>query len=223
MQTLYLRRKAATVGLFVLSTILLLASCNQSKDATPAKFGKALSASKIRAALEKSTGKKIIINIYPVKLSDSANKNDFDQVFILQDAVVNGKNLGDSIDEAIFTQQATWYFNDLKRRGFTKGSVSAGYFIQVDSGFARTIKSLFAECSIGETTVKADYCTTAEDTDAPVVDSPNPQKPPAPNSCDNPLFNWRDSTGKCPPCLLAESLLLQGVIEKIQVQVFSNK
>src|SRR4030095_11459268 len=80
------------------------------------KTCKLIKAAEIKAAIVKSKSKKVILNVYPVKLSSNPAKKDFDFKIAYQDAIDYGKGINNKIDDKLFEMQSGWYVNFLKTK-----------------------------------------------------------------------------------------------------------
>jgi len=229
MQTLHIQRKASIAGLIVLAGFMLM-GCDSDdgkkplvnlKDSTIV-FGKMIMASDLKAALGKSSATQILINFYPIKHSSDSTLKDFDLVVTLQDTGVAAKNLGASVDSALFQKEAGYFASFMKWMGATKADLPHGYFIQAPSPFINHSASIHVRYTIKAKTCTAEYCT---DTDGDGIDD-NLDTP-----CDNawvtevPVVASIGDTaiGKCPVCSAeSQKLRLGGWVEKAIIEAFSH-
>ena len=228
MQTLHFKRTAAVAGFIALAGWILLTSsgfpnAGVLEKKSDIKFGKAISASQLLAAIKKSTHKKIVINIYPVKLSDNVYKNDFKIMIVLQDAVAHGKNLGDSLDEVAFKKEATSYIKYLKGKGILKSGIPYGYYIEATPLFLKNISSLFIEISMNGKNQNADFCKIADQLSRKKGSDDEAGVGSDPSSCMNEVTYRLDSSGKCPPCLLLFDMAYQLEMKQIIKNTYKHR
>jgi hypothetical protein len=210
-------------GLAILSGVFFIVSCTSTgknqvssdnnaenlTDKSNNNIKKTVKAADIQNALVKSKSKKIVLNIYPVKLSNSPKKNDFDLLILFQDAGEVNKNLGKDVSSKIFETQSASYVSFLKDKKLPRSKIPFGYYIEINSALMKDARDVKICIDPDQALMK--YCLQPEDK------KPEPAKEE--DCCITAIRQYGDSIGKCPPCLIIyKSLLLQkpmeGVIEK---------
>jgi hypothetical protein len=181
------------------------------------KVWKIVKASDIKKAVSKSEAKKIILNVYPVKLSKDPGKNDFDLMIFFQDAT-GLINLGSKINNKTFVSQSTWYVSYLKSKNIPLNKIPYGYHIKIDSAFFHDFAD-FDICVIPEK-AQIEYCLLPGTKNAAPLSKPDSTGKCPPDCCN--LFDPLkiDSTGKCPPDCLPYSLLLEKTMKGVIVEVY---
>jgi hypothetical protein len=224
MRTSNLLQKTAVITFATLAEWLLLTKCTSAtanKDniiEDGYKTCKLIKAAEIKAAIVKSKSKKVILNVYPVKLSSNPAKKDFDFKIAYQDAIDYGKGINNKIDDKLFEMQSGWYVNFLKTKSVPRNKIPFGYFIHLDSSFLKNNVGisvclvpgkenmnyfLLSEKSSGGTTKKDSTCK-------------------CPPDCCKYYILASDSTGKCPPeC--GGFLIYHTTIESIIEKKYGNK
>ena len=171
----------------------------------------------ITAALAKSKDKKIILNIYPVKLSADMNKTDFDLKVAFQDAGQANKNLGTKVNSSNFKTQSKWYVSYLKSKEVLGDNIPYGYFIEIDPLLVKKTSGINI-CIIPEKSA-LEYCLLPANvipTDKQTVKNDSNDKCP-PICClkMQAQIIKADSIGKCPPDCRKLNLLYEGTMKKL--------
>jgi hypothetical protein len=171
---------------------------------------KTVKAADIKNALGKSTGEKIILNIYPVKRSNSPKKNDFDAMILFQDASDLDKNLGKDVSSKIFETQSASYVSFLKERKIPKTKIPFGYYIEINPAFMKNAGDLLICIDPEQALMK--YCVQPEEKKS------DPARTKDENCCSFSFRQPGDTIGKCPPCFIEKLWFqkpMQSVIERV--------
>lgn len=224
--TNYSKKTAVTIFASLFAWIIIFTHCTSvtaNKDnfiKEDDKTCKLIKASEINAALAKSKSKKIILNIYPVKLSNNLQKRDFDLKISFHDAAEPTKSINEKSNEKLFKTQSDWYVGYLKNRNVPKNKVPVGYFMQIDSSFLKTSVGLSFCHTAGQDNVNYFLLTDKPDKDDASAKKDSTCK--CPPDCCKYYVLATDSTGKCPPeC--GEYLLYRPFIESIIQKKYGNK
>jgi hypothetical protein len=181
------------------------------------KIFKIVKTKEISAALAKSKDKKIILNIYPVKLSADMNKTDFDLKVAFQDAGQTNKNLGTKVNSSNFKTQSKWYVSFLKSKEVLGDNIPYGYFIEIDPSLIKKTSGINI-CIIPEKSA-LEYCllpTNVTPTDKQTIKNDSNDK--CPPICCLQLqaqIIRSDSIGKCPPDCKKLNLLYENTMKKV--------
>lgn len=182
------------------------------------KICKIVKAEDIKKALVKSKSKKIILNIYPVKLSNNSKKKDFDLMIFFQDDGELERNLGNKINSKTFETQSAWYVGFLKGKNIPVNNIPFGYYIEITSAFIQDAGGL-SICVLPEK-AQMEHCLLPGGKKFP---GPPQAKggdstgkcPPDCCSTLNLVMSMSDSTGKCPPMCRIYSLLLEKTMKAV--------
>lgn len=154
---------------------------------------KTLNSQAIRNAILKSKSKKIVLNIYPVKLSDDSNEKKFDLNFIFQDGWAKNKKIGPKPNYKLFQAQSNWYIRFLKNKNVAPGKIPHGYFLTIDTAFLNNAAGISFCINPGKDQNMNYYVVSSQQIQLP--DSIGKCPPDCPK---NTVLRY-DSTGKCPP------------------------
>ena len=224
MQTPYLIKRTITcfafvlVSGFLLSILLSQQACKQGPEKDN-KVYKNVTAKEISDALAKSKTNKVILNIYPVKLSDDPQKNDFDIALVYQDASDPGINLGSIVDIKTFENKSANFVNYLKTKKTPQDKVAWGYYIELDSTSVQESKGLSISVLAEKNQVawcNIRYTKTTVPTDTAIGKCP-PQ-------CCTSYTTFSDSTiGRCPPMCPAGELYMGKIMKMVIIKVYRDK
>jgi len=219
--------KTAVAGFTLLLGCFLFTKCNTSsatsdmpgKENTVSvlntidKVCKMIKAQEIKGAIAKSKNKKIILNIYPVKLSNNPAKKDFDLKIFFQDAAGNYKNIGAKINYKLFETQSGWYVSFLKDKNVLQNKIPFGYFLEADSAFIQS-KIGVSFCLVpGEENMEYFLLAAKPDSKDGQKIAAKDSTCKCPPDCCKYLLIKSDSTGKCPPDCLGIPLLLEPIVK----------
>ena len=189
------------------------------------KIYRVINAKEIKDALVNSKNKKIILNIYPVKLSKDITKQDFDLVIYFQEPSPAKKSIGNPINLKSFKTQASWYIYYLKSKNIAKENIPYGYYLEITPALLENLVGL--KIGVLAEQFQLSYCALKEDPNnktAPVKKPLNNHQNTLPDCCSQPqIFDLLpdSSGGKCPPCLnLTSKLLLEGEMQAIIDDVY---
>lgn len=184
-----------------------------------------INAKEIKDALASSKSKKIILNIYPVKLSKDVTRQDFDLAIYFQEAGLAKKTLGNPINLKSFTTQASWYIYYLKSKNIAKEGIPYGYYLEITPALLENTVGL--KIGVLAEQFQLSYCALKGDPTkkTALVNKPlNNHQNTLPDCCSQPqIFDLLpdSSGGKCPPCLnLTSKLLLEGEMEAIVNDIY---
>lgn len=130
-----------------LSALIFIAGCNSAKnpvsgniDKTSKQICAQVDISAVKNAIALSSQKQVIMNIYPVKHSADMKKNDFGLAIFFQDALKNGSNLGNQVNEELFKKEYANYMGFLKGKNISPDEVTLGYQVGLDSSVAKQMQ-----------------------------------------------------------------------------------
>ncbi|MDP4261152.1 MAG: hypothetical protein Q8941_01360 [Bacteroidota bacterium] len=183
---------------------------------------KIIKAAEIKEALLKSKGKKILLNIYPVKHSNNMGKNDLDLLIFYQDE--NGlKNLSGKINSKAFEIQSGWYVGFLKSKNVPGNKIPPGYHIKIDSAFIHNAGGI--SISVLPMQAQMEYCILPGEKPVFALSLGDPDSTgKCPPDCCSLLDMARgmDSTGKCPPDCPPYALLLDNTMKTIITRQYKD-
>jgi len=226
MGTIKIFQKSAIASFALLFASAVLMKCTDAlgENITAVKKGeyhnydayracKMIKSSEIRSAISKSKTKKVILNIYPVKLSNSPRQEDFDLKMVFLDAV-DHKSIN-KVDEKLLKSQSDWYVSFLKSNGVPRNKVPFGYYIPIDSGFLKHSVGVSICVALGQ--VRAQYYLLTDKPGTTKISAMGDSTCKCPPDCCQYYLLLSDSTGKCPPeCggFLLYQTTIQSIIEK---------
>jgi len=222
MRTVNLIKKAVVIC-FVILTGSFFSNCNnnnnvvadkgEEKTKMPAKVEericKLVKSDEIKNALAKS--KKAILNIYPVKLSDDPNLQDFDLRFIFQDGSGKNKVMDSTVNVKLLETQTDWYIGYLKNKNIPMNKIPLGYFVEMDPRSLSNSAGLSFCGKPGDETLEYYLLSEKEASAAPDTTCKCP-----PVCCKFKIMSI-DTTGKCPPDC-PEPPLMYGSIVKLSIE-----
>jgi hypothetical protein len=138
-----------------------------------------------RKVLERSKGKKILINIYPVKQGNVFSNKDMILKIFFQDVKGPMTDLSDKVNKKNFTKQSANYLSFLKQNNISGKNVPHSYYAIIDADRLVQADEIAFYLSIKNSHLA--YYLLSE---------------------KKARENERDSTGKCPPCNLSQRTLL---------------
>jgi hypothetical protein len=188
------------------------------------KIWRIIKAADLKKALEKSKSKNIMLNIYPVKFSNSPKKKDFDLMIYFQDGIQLIKDIGSKAGSKVFEAQSASYISFLKSKEIPMNKIPFGYYIKIDMAFIQgggdldicvlPEKSQMLYCQLPKGN-KSDASLTQ-----PTEDDSTGKCPP--ECCIDFLRVPGDSTGKCPPECPVYSLLFEKDMKKIIADAYKK-
>jgi hypothetical protein len=120
LESSFVKRDAATV------------KKQQSVQPKNSKVCKTVLISEIEQALAKSTSKKIIMSIYPLKASQDPKKKDYSFSIKFADTAAQIMYAGKQMSNKQFNQQSYNYIKSLKESNIPKHLVPIGYYIEMN-------------------------------------------------------------------------------------------
>lgn len=176
---------------------------------------KTINSQEIRNVILKSKSQKIILNIYPVKLSNVGDENQFDLNFIYQDVSEKNKKIGPRPDYKLFQTQSNWYIRFLKDKNVSRNNIPHGYFLTIDTAFLSNTTGISFCINPGKDQTMNYYVVSLQEIKQP--DSTGK----CPPDCYRNVITRYDSTGKCPPD--CPSLLYSTTVKSLIEKNFRNK
>lgn len=182
----------------------------------------------INKAISKSTGKKILLNIYPVKLSSDMSKNDITLKVFFQDAGAPYESLGPVYKSGELKKQLAWYIQYLKKKKMIAKDIPSGYFKVIDKEFTDGTSAFLFYLTVENGIIS--YCSSS-DPSAASAEGPDAKdddkKEPDCKCEDNKLEctverAFLDSTGKCPPECPSAYMLYTGQVESAKKITFAD-
>lgn len=194
----------------------ILASFNLREEL---RVFKIVTKKEITTALNQSSGKKVLLNIYPVKLSADMAKEDFALRIAFQDAGASHQKMGGDFNSKLFKIQSAWYVQYLKQHALAADQIPYGYFIELDQAMINQTNGI--NIAVLPEQSKMEYCLLPPSFEpaAPLSNpaDPNPANSCPPNCCSAFRANLIqiDSIGKCPPDCKKFKLLLEPTMKKV--------
>ena len=225
--------KAAIASFMILSGWLLFANCTNVSgsnvfkekgsgyDANKYKACTLIKSKDIKAAINKSKAKKVILNIYAVKLSNNSTKKDFDLRVVYQDAADRSKSINSKTDKKLLEVQSGWYAGFLKENNVPAGKIPFGYYIEIDTTFLKNSMGLNICLVPGQDVVYYQLLSskTGESGENSAEEDSTCKCPP---DCCQYNILASDSTGKCPPDC-TEYLLYKTIVKSAIDKKYRNQ
>jgi len=222
MRTSNLIKKAAVIS-FLLLPGLFFSNCKNNNNAVTEKTEKPTASAKIeericklvtsediKNALAKSN--KIILNIYPVKLSDDPNQKDFDLRFIFQDGSEKKKVMDSTVNVKLLETQTDWYIGYLKNKDIPMNKIPAGYFLEIDPRSLNNSAGLSFCARPGEENMEYYLLSEKSEKEA---GNPNDTTCKCPPVCCKFKIMSIDTTAKCPPDCPVPPLMYETMVKSL--------
>ena len=187
---------------------------------------KMVSIAEINEALAASTDKKIILNIYPVKLSPDIRENDFALRIFFLDGSGTKQLLAKEINSSLFKIQSTYYIDFLKRKNISVSKIPNGYYVEIDEKFIENIDAVSLKVTVEKSqmeyyrlagNIPSQMDSTKKSTEIIATNNSDSTICKCPPECCHFVIRSSDSTGKCPPecAKLFFSTTVQNVIHRV--------
>lgn len=164
-------------------------------------------AKEIRKAITRSVSKKVMLNLYPVKLSSDMSKNDITLKVFFQDAEAPYKAISPAYNTKEIKKQFGWYARYLKKKKVIGKNIPSGYFITIDNEFMNGTNAVVFTLAAEEGEVG--YCKEPDTPASSLPDADDKKDDKKEPDCDCLPEEEKvlclleaaryDSTGKCPP------------------------
>ncbi len=231
MRTSNLIKKAAVVSLLILSGLffskcynVLSGEKSVSGNTQPVtnftdKICKLIKTDELRKAFSNSKGNKLILNIYPVKLSKSSGAKDFDLKFFFQDGLQQNEKIDQTGNMKLFEAQSEWYISFLKNNNVPMNKVRPGYFIEIDKTFLVNTTGLSVCLEPGKENLQYFLLSEKSEKDFKAAKDTTCRCPPV--CCDFTVV-MSDTTGRCPPICPTNPLLYESILKSIIVKKYKS-